>query len=154
MAVDIVECPHCYTRVLPNAAGTCPSCARDVNDTTGIDPTRTSVGIETNTLLPPVCSACGEATGRTVEIVSKQGGGKAQAEEEYASLRMSVFAFFLRALRPSRADRPEICIQLPQCQRCAAAQGRPTPRAVSFDRATMIFEVHREFRRAVEAMTE
>lgn len=155
MSVDIVECPHCYTRVLPNRAGTCPACGRDVNDTTGVDPTRTSVGIETNTLLPPVCSGCGGATDRCVELVLQQGGSRAQQqEEEFANLRASIFGLVLRWFRPGRADRPEIIVHLPQCDRCAAAHGRPKPRGVSFERATATFEVHREFRRAVEDSRE
>ena len=155
MTSEIVECPHCYTRVLPNRAGTCPSCARDVNDTHGADPTRTSLSIETNTLLPAVCSQCAAPTDRTVLIVSSQRTS-ADAPEESSSLRWNVFALLLSRLRPSAAmsDRPEVSLHVPQCPRCAELRGRVKPRAISYERASMVLEVHRDFRSAVEAELE
>jgi hypothetical protein len=155
MASDIVECPHCYTRVLPNREGTCPSCAKNVNDTHGADPTRTSVSIETNTLLPAVCSQCAAPTDRTVLIVSTRGGAGSNAEES-PDLGWNLFAMLLRKLRaaPTHADRPEVSLHVPQCPRCAELRGRPKPRAISYERASMVLEVHRDFRSAVEAALE
>ena len=152
---EIIECPHCYTRVLPNAAGTCPSCAGDVNDTYGTDPTRTSLSIETNTLLPPLCSQCAAPTDRTVLLVSSQRSASDTGIES-SSLRWNVFSLLLGKLRPAprNVDRPEVSLHLPQCPSCAELRGRPKPRAISYERATMVLEVHRVFRTAVEAELE
>jgi len=30
--LDIIDCPHCEGRVIPNASGICPSCQKNVND--------------------------------------------------------------------------------------------------------------------------
>ncbi len=35
---EIVECPHCHTRVLPKVDNICPACRRNILDTQDVDP--------------------------------------------------------------------------------------------------------------------
>lgn len=30
--MDIIDCPHCESRIIPNASGICPSCQKNVHD--------------------------------------------------------------------------------------------------------------------------
>ena len=55
----LTTCPHCFTRVIPKADGTCPACQRNVNDPRGADATRTSLRVSQGDVLPAVCCECG-----------------------------------------------------------------------------------------------
>src|SRR5262245_23052765 len=60
-----VECPHCYTTVLPSVAGKCPACLENVR---GKISRFTAVDIEQDAKLPNRCYLCDAETTRFATV--------------------------------------------------------------------------------------
>lgn len=137
----LVTCPHCYTRVLPKADGSCPACQKDTREISGADLTRASIRIEQGQELPGFCCDCGQATNRysSVYCVSRardNPSGLAQIMIALVSWPMALY-FFLRGIQNAGRLR----IKLPQCERCAT-RGTPLPQHVDFENARATFVVN------------
>ena len=57
-----VECPHCYTKVIPLAHNICPACRSDMSDLEGVDPNRGAFVIHESEELPTYCFSCDRYT--------------------------------------------------------------------------------------------
>lgn len=66
-----VECPRCFTTVLPMKDGICPACRKNLNTSTALSSKMTAVAISVDEELPPFCAMCGKDAG----IVGEMGGG-------------------------------------------------------------------------------
>ncbi|OGO08423.1 MAG: hypothetical protein A3K46_05040 [Chloroflexi bacterium RBG_13_60_9] len=73
----VVSCPHYYFHVLPSKQKIRPSCGKDVNDLSGIDPDRTIMNIPDNISLPDCCFSCGHPAKRKGEVREKRDLDKA-----------------------------------------------------------------------------
>jgi hypothetical protein len=87
----LIDCPHCYTRVVPKVDGTCPACQKDTNDLAGADLSRTSIRVGQGDVLPSVCCDCGYQTQRRVRVYRNNQGDKGE-------LRTGIGALILAAL--------------------------------------------------------
>lgn len=142
----LVDCPHCYTRVVPKSDGTCPACQRQVTGEHDAQPGRTTLRVAQGTRLPPVCCDCGQPTERYVAV-----GGKSAGEPSgWSALIVSLFSWpiglwmFLRGLERTSV----VQVRVPQCWQCGRG-GRPKPRYVDFPNARMTFVVHRKLKETV-----
>jgi hypothetical protein len=127
-----VECPHCYTKVIPLANNICPACRSDISDLEGVDPNRFSFTIHEGEELPAYCFSCNRYTERIVRI---SGDHESLLEK-----------FFFGEPSPERTTN--VIIYLPQCDQCAELE-EPEPTEVDYDHQTMTFAVHFEFRERV-----
>jgi hypothetical protein len=142
--VTIIQCPHCFTQVIPKSDGTCPACQRNTRDREGIDDTRRSIRISQGDVLPPICCDCGEAASvytpvsRTLANAQGQPSGVWQILMAlFLSWPMAVY-FFLRGISQASV----VQVRLPQCARCRE-RAKPSPRYVDFPNARMTFVVHK-----------
>lgn len=146
----IIECPHCFTSVVPAGSGECPACRSNVNDTEGLDRTKTSLSVRCGSTLPEVCCGCGAATDRLVRVrsaIPKQGG-----ESTWLIAIASLFGGLLGAMVQSSVDPNQrsgdvLVVDLPQCTLCAP-QGNPEPIRVNRDERVMTFVVHEDLKAA------
>lgn len=146
----LIDCPHCFTRVVPKSNGLCPACQKDMRDTTRLDLARASIRVSQGDVLPKICCDCGETTSRVVKVYQKHA-----AKEQPSSLAATLIFLlsswamgswlFLRGM----AETSVAEVAMPQCERCAR-RGDPKPRYVDFSNARMTFVVHRNLK---EAMT-
>lgn len=154
----IVECPHCYNRVMAGPDGECPSCRRNVNDKTATDASMSSVYIAHLADVPPVCCGCGRRTDRYVKVRLKTAGDKAYREWRSSSLWLLILGtvclapvfLVLYLTRGSGRGRAgdTIVVRMPQCEACGA-MGAPTPIAVDTEHCGMRFAVHVELKRRI-----
>lgn len=148
--MKLVECPHCFTRVVAKPDGRCRVCKLDTEDVRGTDPSRTSIRIVQGADLPPVCCQCGESTRRWVRICSKRPGrhelpGLAQA----AILGCLSLGIGVSVIPRHLLGADCVELSLIQCARCGRL-GKPLPKYVDFPNARMTFVVHKKFRESVE----
>jgi len=147
-----IECPHCYTRVIPVGSNTCPSCRKNIGDTRDTNPTLTSMVIGESSLLPNQCYQCNAATTRLVTIRESAGF---QGENFFAH----VIIFVLGVLSPGIAllagtgqgTRRLLKIKMPQCENCGKIR-KPKPAHVNFETYQVRFIVHKDFRERALAM--
>ena len=147
----LVDCPHCYTRVVPKSDGTCPACQREMALEDGVRSTWTTMKISQGAHLPPVCCECGSRTRRYVHVDADTGSGPKAWLEIIASLTSwpSTLWMFWQTMKRTSCVR----VRMPQCSECGRS-GKPKPRRVDFPNATMTFVVHRRFQHAVTSEEE
>jgi len=124
-----VECPHCYTKILPLADNTCPACQGVLSDMAGVDPNRVPLMIHESEDLPLYCYLCNQYTEQEVRVSGDQ--------ESVLS------KFFMGNVSPEETSN--VVIFLPQCESCAETED-PEPVEVDYDMQTMTFAVHAGFR--------
>lgn len=132
-----VECPHCYTKILPLADNTCPACQGDLSSLVGVNPNKVSFLIHESEELPLCCYSCGQYTELEVRVSGDQ--------ESILS------KFFMGNVSPEETSN--VVIILPQCQFCAEIED-PEPVEVDYDNQTMTFAVHTRFRDQVLQLRE
>lgn len=142
-----VECPHCYTMVIPTANNICPACRKDFSDQRDTNPNLTSIIIQNKSALPPYCYWCGSATERYVMVHQKVeiGGGSAieKLVLSYINFRRSLYGMQSEQMEGKKYD---FAIKLPQCEQCAQKNGKPEPSYVDLEGKTMTFTVHKSFK--------
>lgn len=132
-----VECPHCYTKIMPLADNTCPACHGDLSNLAGVNPNKVSLLIHESEELPFCCYSCGQYTEQEVRVSGDQ--------ESILS------KFFMGDISPEETSN--VVIFLPQCQFCAEIED-PEPVEVDYDNQTMTFVVHTGFRDQVIQLRE
>jgi hypothetical protein len=143
----INDCPHCHTRVIPNADGTCPSCTKDTRDVTGTEPYVIRITIAEGQPLPPYCVLCGRETERTVKITRR---GHDKRSRKAASGRIGLYALALGLLgyvfsSVIGASRKVVSLRLPVCEVCHRTD-RVQVVNVDFERNAITVFGHRDFR--------
>jgi hypothetical protein len=151
----MIECPHCFTRVIPTSEGECPACRRNVRETGGTDPTKTTLSIADGAAtLPRYCCDCGRSTERRLKVKCKI---TSDVESGWAAVLSTIFAaltgVFVGGIEDDPHRRVTLVIRIPQCEMCAS-HGRPVPVRVNLEESRMTFVVHKEFEsRVVEQET-
>ncbi len=133
----LMECPHCFTKILPHADNTCPACQGDLSSLAGVNPNKVSFLIHESEELPLCCYSCGQYTEQEVRVSGDQ--------ESILS------KFFMGDISPEETSN--VVIFLPQCQFCAEIED-PEPVEVDYDNQTMTFSVHTRFRDQVIQLRE
>ena len=147
--IMLIDCPHCYTRIVPMSDGCCPACRKNTRETTGADLSRTSIRVSQGDVLPPVCCDCGLVTSRVVSVYRKN----TPSGEPPTSFGAAIFALFslplgLWLMLRGMANTTVAQTQMPQCDTCGT-WGPPEPRYVDFGNATMTFIVHSNLKDAM-----
>lgn len=137
-----VECPHCYTRVLPIKNNICPACRMDMSDMDGVDPNMVSLIVHESEQLPYHCYLCDVYTDRFVKL---EGDKESSLEK---GLRL--FGLLLTPPWKWRTDEftANVYIYLPQCESCAELED-PSPLHVDYENQTMTFVVHKKFKERI-----
>ncbi len=128
-AFGLVECPHCYTKILPLDDNTCPACQGDLSNLAGVDPNKVSFLIYESEKLPSYCYSCNQFTEQEVRVSGDQE---------------SILSKFLTG-DVSPEQTTNVVIFIPQCESCAEMED-PEPVEVDYDLQTMTFVVHAGFR--------
>lgn len=153
-SVVIVECPHCYTHMMPSPQGECPSCRKNIHDAGNADPARTAVSIRHLAELPQNCCDCGRETARYVNV-TRRISRKAESHTSDVGALLFIASMFsclflpfalLFGLRERTGD--SVRIDMPQCEACAA-HGPPVPTRVNSEELRMTFVVDRQFKKRI-----
>ncbi len=124
----LMECPHCFTKILPHADNTCPACQGDLSSLVGVNPNKVSFLIHESEELPLCCYSCGQYTEQVVRVSGDQE---------------SILSKFLTGdLLPEETSN--VVIFLPQCESCAEIED-PEPVEVDYENQTMTFVVNTGF---------
>ena len=145
--MEIVECPHCFTRVVAMADGTCPSCRGNVNDNEGLDLNMTALCVREGTSLPRVCFRCGAPATDSVSVRAAQtphSGSGPDALEVIGAAWGCLFALFVALTRPKRIVR----VILPRCELCRHHE--PEMLYANFDESWIKVVVHKRLSQALE----
>jgi hypothetical protein len=136
----VVTCPHCYTRVLPSAAGSCPACGKEARQADGKAPTRVRMAVGERTVLSRCCCQCCAPTDRRVTVRRSTRPGESPLLE-FVTLVLAPLLFLITR---SPSERRTIKVKMPQCPRCATG-GELAPVHVDFERFEMTFLVNERF---------
>lgn len=152
----ILECPHCFTTVMPNAAGECPSCRNDVRRAANSDSAKTSLTVGHLVSLPAICCDCGRETMRTVSIRRKISHRREYAPEPNVfviGLIAGLAGLIVGLLRGGFSTRigDTVIVRMPQCDRCRS-NGSPAPTHVNAEELQMTFIVHRDLKQSVSGV--
>ena len=142
----ILECPHCYMRVVPKSDGLCPSCHQDPHDLAGTNPDLARVTLQDTDRMPECCMICGLSTSRMVVVEQSRG------DDRRSSIFLSMLGLMMTLLAGlgfiKMGHHGEfISTTVPVCESCGQA---PSPQRVSFEQSTMTFLVHRRFKNAFD----
>jgi len=145
---ELLECPHCATRVAVMADGTCPACRANVNDTSGPVPERVPLRIRQGERLPLVCFHCGSPA---TEYFTYRVTEPSLDEFDHQVLRGAislltgfVTGFFFWIWR----IKPRLFVHLPRCKGCRTET--PTCQRINFEERWMTLDVHRALRQEVQ----
>jgi len=146
----IVECPHCYTRVIARDDGSCPACGENTGDLSGTNPNETIVTVTPCQKLPDCCMLCGQSGTKHYQI------GGTSGDDITMSISASIVGFIAALFTGfgffslPRDDMP-FSVKIPLCSRCA----RPLPRPIHIDTENyqMRFLAHIQFRAEMERIT-
>jgi hypothetical protein len=123
-----------------------------VNDLSGVDPNRTILEIPDTRRLPDCCISCGISTRRRVEILQKRDLDKEPTLKNFmAHLIVTASAPVYMTAKYGDMDgtTPTVLLKVPQCLGCAM-DGKPQPFHVDFDKMSMSFVVHKNFKKKAE----
>jgi hypothetical protein len=136
-----VECPHCYTRVLPMENNICPACKMDMSDTYDVDPQLVSLTVRESDDLPPYCYLCNSYTDRYVKIVGDTGTLLDKSLSAVVSLVVPILKI--------EEGTSNVFVRLPQCETCAELE-EPSPIHVDYENQAMTFVVNKGFKERVQ----
>lgn len=156
----LTDCPHCFTRVVPKADGTCPACQRDIHESGSHDPNMVSMKIAQGDELPSVCCQCGLATDRLIRLHKTSAGKDGLPTTFWEHLVARIAGLFapiraismLETMFEGSQATIGVDVDLPLCDLCRA-QGVPDPIYVDFANARMTLIVHRTFREKASCST-
>lgn len=148
----MLDCPHCYVRVLASADGSCPSCGEDTRRP-GVGPQRALLALLADEPLPERCLQCGHPTDRTTFVKYRREAEGDSAPSWFVALLMSALAlmvgyifFWLRTKASSHLE-----FRLPQCEDCRRTQGSPQAQHVDFPGHRASFIVSQAFRQELRS---
>jgi hypothetical protein len=143
---EIVECPHCFTRVVPSLNGECPACGQNTRDETGTDPRRTVLILKHAQELPPFCCHCACRTDSWVKVLRALSHRNDNPEPVLPVLFGGVLSLLFRDR--SRTE-DFVVVNVPQCRDCKK-NGAPQSVATSPVNQTVSILVDKRFRDIVE----
>ena len=142
----MLDCPHCYTKIIPMASGVCPSCSGDTKDRSGYDPDLTVVMIREKQDLPERCLICGQTS-------SKQHALTFQSEPDHlANTGQTLFGLLLLFVgglgfvKTGGGHKHEVTLHIPLCtmDACKSSE-RLQPRQLDAENFRAKFLAHRRF---------
>lgn len=150
---ELLDCPHCFGRILPMTDGRCPQCRNDTNARTREAAEMTVVSIDKESIVPDVCAGCGLPTYRRVTFKRKKHD---PTDDDFTMFQFLMFgcvgAIGLLLSGLFRGNRGlSIRVKLPHCLECHTRKPLE-PHSVSFEELQMRFVVHREFARQFAAV--
>lgn len=140
-----VECPHCYTRVLPTKENICPACRKSISATYDVDLDMASLTVYESQELPPYCYRCNSYTERYVKVV----GDKGTLLDRSLGVVVSLFV----PVQKMEENTSNVFVGLPQCEACAELE-EPTPIQVDYEDQSMTFVVNIGFKEKVQSASE
>jgi len=155
----LIECPHCFTRVLPRADGECPACQQNTQSVRDIDRQFKTVTVGETSAMPDHCSTCMLPETRLVRVTRSRVIWGAAGDSGVAAVVATVIRLllggihFLFHLMTSERDSgsQKVVVQMRHCRECSRRQPLE-PTFVNYDAYTMKFIVHREFAHEFVAM--
>lgn len=143
----IVKCPHCYERVFTKQ-DTCPSCGKNVLDTTEDTKYYDLVELKDKQKLPDVCFVCGDSTKNKVRIsYSRNHGSKDSLIVKLLLIAFSPMIFLYSQILNQNRRFTKVKIYLPICDQCFKKE-RPQPKYINYDDYSLSFIVHKNFKDA------
>ncbi len=148
----MLDCPHCYRKVLPRTTGECPICHKDTNETRGTDPSKTRICLTEKSVLPDVCVSCGAFANRRVTVTARglntgaNDVGGSKGASRIPGLIGLIISLCTSQGRPGKAAMK---ILLPQCDQCNGVL-KLEPDLVDFERYESWFIVHRNFAQSLK----
>lgn len=138
----IVECPHCFTRVLPKAGGICPGCGKDTNDISDADISCTSLIVSPGMPLPSICIVCGAFDAKFKTVRKKQGKEAGQGVGNGTGtfwLAGGIYGWLIGMLTRSKRS---VVLEVPVCPGCTKDLDSRI-KFVNFETGTITFIVNR-----------
>ncbi len=145
----VIDCPHCFTKVISKPDGSCPACQGNTRASTA-STDHTAVRIAHGEELPLICCGCGGPADHYHTITQHSSEGRAEGAGVMALLLALIswpaaLLMFVRGLQETSVVR----VKLPFCSRCRQL-GAPTPKYVDFKNARMTFIVHKRLKEAID----
>jgi hypothetical protein len=142
----LIECPKCFSRVLPMTDHRCPSCQRDTRAAKVAE--LSSVRLRAGASLPDVCIHCGNFAANRVDFRDKVSSGGVNILIRAVVMLFSPIWYALLD-REMRGESRDVAFRLPICSLCVQRKRTITPQYVNFEHHTLTLLVHSEFAAAL-----
>lgn len=143
----IRECPHCHMKVLPEKGNLCPSCSKNLNDTSEINLTMTSIEIKERYKMPEICFKCGSITDNHIKINKKSGDSNLLFNVFMILLIVILLPVGLMFYLIRRSNQKNINIELPICNNCLNdVENNIEPEYADYNNYKLTFTVHKNFK--------
>jgi hypothetical protein len=148
----LVECPHCFTRVLPRPDGQCPSCQQSTQSIRDADRESVTVIVRENSQMPDFCCTCMIPERRLVRVVrSRDVPGTSDVAGSIGvrfalQLLLPLIGDIIHIAfgAPKSSNSQAVVVRVRQCRECSRHQPLE-PVFVNFDGYNMKFVAHRNF---------
>lgn len=144
----IVECPHCYRKVLTNDDGTCPACKKNINALAGTDQSKTLVTLSSRQKLPAICIHCGRAAVTEQTFVRKERNREMETSPTFI-LGILEGMLMLLVGRFLSDDKQVIRLDLPVCEQ--HLNEKPPLKHLDFENYRASFVVDKKFRKILHS---
>lgn len=150
--MEIIECPHCFSRVLLTSDNKCPSCRKDPNDSKNANPNLTTATFFSYETLPENCIKCGQSTKRSVKFLVE----KKDENWEWEILNaipligdiLSPINNIVKFFKKMEYKQNSITFKLPICDKCSNSEVKPMH--LNMDTDAITFIVHKAFKGELE----
>ena len=154
--MELMECPHCFAKMVLTSDNKCPSCRKDPRDTKNTNPNLTTATFFSYIKLPEYCMACGKPTKKISKFIVNKKDSNWEWEVlgaiPFLGDLFSSLSTFLMPVKLMRKSENSITFKLPFCGKCNNSDVRP----IHFNRDTeaITFIVHKTFKRELENRKE
>ena len=151
MSSILVECPYCFSDVLPMSDGQCPSCLADTREAPADGGSFTKASLQHRAKkLPGICLVCGAQTARRTQFSQR-----AKNERYTTSTQGGAIGLLLTWLFDYLSGKmhQEVALDAPRCDECERGGRGLRVLHVDFERRIVIFIVHRKFRAAFDNLS-
>ena len=146
--MNIIECPHCLTRVIPGLTNLCPSCGKNVLEIDSDRVTHTVVTINDSEKLPDICYNCGRPSYICINLKINQP--KSQDDDKLLPLLMvSKMVYFIYCIFDWFFGSPDMLFKIPICRDCKASHHKIDPRHIDFENRRIDIIVDKRFRNSL-----
>jgi endogenous inhibitor of DNA gyrase (YacG/DUF329 family) len=152
----VIECPHCFTKVIADNNHICPSCGKNVNEIDIERSSKTSCVIQYNDNLPKYCIHCGKSTSDIVKFETDIEGGNSDKKFILYNLLIMILSFLAvftgwLILAQYNKNVQNYLLHYPICDSCKNAKLKLEIKNIDFKNERITVIVNKVFKNEFEA---
>lgn len=147
----IIECPHCFTKVIPKIDDSCPSCRKNVNIRSSNSINYQLLNVSERNRFPDICFKCGMRT--TVRRTFRNSKTNWMTDFERVFYAFLSYLIFRNVLLVSKSGTTyKTRIDIPICNECYSKNKNIDPEYFNPEEGQISYIVHKKFKDSYEEL--